>query len=96
MKSVFTFIFLLSAVQAAPAPSASGNPSLRGSKDLVGYSPSRDVPMKNTTIPYQLVKGQKEDADKGVYLDFQTVEQPQAIRGSKGGTDPGPRTFPPR
>lgn len=69
------------------------NPPFRGPDNLVGYSPSHDVPVKNTSVQYTLVKGQKEDADKGVYLDFSDVGQPQPLRGSLGGTDPGPSRF---
>lgn len=69
------------------------NPPLRGPDNLVGYSLSHDVPVKNTSVQYTLVKGQKEDADKGVYLDFGDVGQPQPLRGSLGGTDPGPSRF---
>ena len=88
-KQLFTLVLLFSAAQAAPA----SNPGLRGSGDLVGYSPSRTVPVVNTSVKYELVKGQKEDADVGVYLDFEGVENPQPIRGSHGGTDPGPSMF---
>jgi len=86
MKHILALVLLFSAAQAAPT----SNPGLRGSGDLVGYSPSRDVPVKNTSVQYELVKGQKEDADVGVYLDFKDVKNPQPIRGSHGGTDPGP------
>lgn len=40
---------------------------------------------------YQLVPEQQEDADLGLYLDLNEVYSPQPIRGSNGGTDPGPR-----
>ena len=40
---------------------------------------------------YQLVPEQQEDADLGLYLDLNEVQNPQPIRGSNGGTDPGPR-----
>lgn len=86
MKHILALILLFSTAQAAPA----SNPGLRGSGNLVGYSPFRDVPVGNTSVQYELVKGQKEDADVGVYLDFEDVENPQPIRGSHGGTDPGP------
>ncbi|ODM21439.1 hypothetical protein SI65_02283 [Aspergillus cristatus] len=87
MKHILALVLLFAAAQAAPT----SNPGLRGSGDLVGYSPSRDVPVKNTSVQYELVKGQKEDADVGVYLDFKDVKNPQPIRGSHGGTDPGPK-----
>ena len=93
------FSLLLSGhlIQAAPAPVHSSssspgaqNPPLRGSKDLVGYSASHDVPVKNTSVQYQLVPGQKEQPNDGRYLKFENVDQPQPIRGNKGGSDPGP------
>ena len=40
---------------------------------------------------YQLVPEQQEDADLGLYLDLNEVQNPQPIRGFNGGTDPGPR-----
>lgn len=79
------------AVSSASA-SSSPNPPLRGSEDLLGYSPSNVLTTENTDdVPYQPVEGQNLDAIDGFYLDFESVENPQPIRGSKGGTDPGPR-----
>lgn len=40
---------------------------------------------------FKLVNGQQADADLGLYLDFDSVEKPQPIRGEFGETDPGPR-----
>lgn len=40
----------------------------------------------------ELVNGQEADADLGLYLDFNSVDVPQPIRGDLGATDPGPRT----
>ena len=40
---------------------------------------------------YRLTPEQQEDADLGLYLDLDEVHNPQPIRGSHGGTDPGPR-----
>lgn len=84
-------------IQAAPAPVSPSSPSkggqnppLRGSDDLVGYSPSHNVPIKDTSVQYHLVPGQKEQPNDGRYLKFEDVDQPQPIRGNKGGTDPGP------
>lgn len=74
-------------IQAAPTGQ---NPPLRGSDDLVGYSASHDVPVKNTSVEYHLVPGQKEQPNDGRYLKFEDVDQPQPIRGNKGGSDPGP------
>ncbi|CRG91686.1 hypothetical protein PISL3812_08737 [Talaromyces islandicus] len=78
---------------AAPAAIASSNPQ-RGGSGLIGYSPSNTISNDNTeTISYQLTPSQTQDADIGAYLDFSTIDNPQPIRGSLGGTDPGPRNL---
>jgi len=60
---------------------------------LLGYNPSNVVVNADTDdIEYTLVPGQTDSAVVGAYLDFNNVENPQPIRGSKGGTDPGPQT----
>lgn len=41
----------------------------------------------------QLVPGQAADANLGVFLDMNSVDRPQPLRGDLGSTDPGPRTF---
>lgn len=44
----------------------------------------------------ELVLGQKADGKLGLYLDFNSATYPngpQPIRGTKGATDPGPRTY---
>jgi hypothetical protein len=82
---------LLPLVNAAPAGSG-GNPGLRGSEALVGYSPTEKVPTGAAPhIQYSLLPGQTEDAKIGSYLDFENIANPQPIRGSTGGDDPGPR-----
>lgn len=84
---------LLPLVNAAPARRAS-NPPLRGTGALVGYSPSEKVASgTQPDIKYSLLPGQKIDPDIGAYLEFERVDNPQPIRGSTGGNDPGPRTF---
>ncbi|KAL4959785.1 putative oxalate decarboxylase [Aspergillus stella-maris] len=67
------------------------DPPLRGSEDLLGYSPNNKLAPPTGEIPYTLVPGQTDDKDLGTYLDFSNVENPQPIRGSLGGDDPGPR-----
>lgn len=42
---------------------------------------------------YELVPGQRADADIGLYLDFSKTPNPQPIRGSNGYTDAGPRMY---
>lgn len=85
-------LLLLPSVHGAPASrSNEGNPPLRGSQSLIGYSESNTITEKSTEgIKYTLVPGQKDDADDGIYFDFETADNPQPIRGSTGGTDPGP------
>lgn len=75
-------------------PGSSGN--LRGGANLIGYNPTNPVSTDTTVIPpsdFQLAPGQTEDADLGLYLDFNGVENFQPIRGNDNSpTDPGPRT----
>ncbi|TAQ90162.1 hypothetical protein B7494_g1458 [Chlorociboria aeruginascens] len=42
---------------------------------------------------FPLVNGQEADLDLGLYLDFNSVENPQPIRGTGGQTEPGARTY---
>ncbi|TLS22401.1 uncharacterized protein PpBr36_09936 [Pyricularia pennisetigena] len=78
----------------APVESPTGQ--LRGSIDLQGGIAPRP-PVKggdSAKVPNpQLVKGQEADGKLGLFLDFNSVEIPQPIRGDKGSTDPGPRTY---
>lgn len=39
---------------------------------------------------YPLVNGQDAPSKLGLYLDFNSVENPQPLRGGGGQTDPGP------
>lgn len=41
---------------------------------------------------YPLVSGQEADAKLGLYLDFNSVKNPQPLRGEGGQTDPGAST----
>ncbi|KAL2009489.1 hypothetical protein VTN00DRAFT_5296 [Thermoascus crustaceus] len=88
---------LLAAFQTAngaPTSNSGGNPPLRGSEDLLGYSTSNTLTKEDTdAIKFKLVPGQKDDPRDGVYLDFEHAENPQPIRGDKGATDPGPRNY---
>lgn len=87
----------VSSVRGAPlalTKSASGNPPLLGSEDLLGHSSSNTISADNTEdITFTPVPGQTADADDGFYLAFDNADSPQPIRGSKGGTDPGPRNL---
>lgn len=68
---------------AAPAPR---------DESLLGFNPNNGVVNQDTdAIPFSLVPGQTNAATNGPPLDFTTSQNPQPIRGTKGGTDPGPR-----
>lgn len=96
-RAVYLLPALLSLVNAAPArrdASTGGNPGLRGSEALVGYSATEQVTSgSKPDIKFTLLPGQKEDPKIGSYLDFENVENPQPIRGTTGSDDPGPRKF---
>ncbi|PQE17262.1 oxalate decarboxylase family bicupin protein [Rutstroemia sp. NJR-2017a BVV2] len=74
----------------APTGSLYGPDSLRG--EIVQPSP---ISGGDSAIvsDYPLVSGQEADADLGLFLDFNGVENPQPIRGTLGQTDPGPQTY---
>ena len=76
--------------QSPGPPSYSG--SVYGSPSFAGPD-GNPVDTADSAIVsnYQLVPGQQENADLGLYLDLNEVQNPQPIRGSNGGTDPGPR-----
>lgn len=66
-------------------------PALRGDESLLGdIGPITQAPAPPVD-DYDLAPGQDADPDLGFYFDFTKVNNPQPIRGSKGGTDPGPR-----
>jgi hypothetical protein len=74
---------------AAPTGTASASPP----ESLLGYNPDNIVINANTDdIQYEFAPGQTDSANIGPILDFNNIENPQPIRGTKGGTDPGPRT----
>ena len=76
--------------QAIGPPGASGSPY--GSEDFLGPNGNPVNPADSAIVTdYQLVPGQTADADLGLYLDLEVAENPQPIRGSLGGVDPGPR-----
>jgi quercetin dioxygenase-like cupin family protein len=76
-----------------PPPSASAAAAgLRGPVSLLGYGTGNKLTTENTdAITYKLVPGQTDNANLGTYLDFENTPNPQPIRGTKGGLDPGPR-----
>lgn len=87
---------ILNPPTALPSGPSGASGSIRGPTSLAGYNPAFPV---DTSLPavvpqsqYQLAPGQSEDADLGLYLDLDSVENPQPIRGgTKAPTDPGPR-----
>ena len=98
--------FLLPLVSSAPAapsaapdappvtlpPGSSG--SLRGSPGLIGPDGNPINPGESAVVPNpETVPGQDADPKLGLYLDFTKVQNPQAIRGNRGATDPGHRKF---
>lgn len=71
--------------------------SLYGSEDLLGgraTEPDTSAESNSAVVPDpQYVNGQDADRKLGLYLDFNSVEAPQPVRGGYGATDPGPRTY---
>lgn len=79
-------------IPTATAPSG----SLRGDSSLLGGNaplPNPDTSDSAVVPDPQLVNGQEAEAKLGLYLDFDSADPPQPIRGTEGATDPGPRTF---
>ena len=97
MFQFVAIICLLQGINAAPVPSGTspGPPgasgSLTGTEALLGPD-GNPINTADTTIVtnYELVPGQTEESDFGLYLDFTSASNPQPIRGTFGGTDPGP------
>lgn len=81
-----------------PMPSVSApRGQLRGDLSLQGgIAPRPKVTGGDSAVVQdaQMVVGQEADAKLGIFLNFNSVEKPQPIRGDLGATDPGPRTSP--
>jgi hypothetical protein len=78
---------------AAPTGTKSADAPVPRDVSLLGFNPANGVINQDTdAVSFVLVPGQTDTATIGPSLDFTTSENPQPIRGSKGGTDPGPRT----
>ncbi|KAK3324894.1 RmlC-like cupin domain-containing protein [Apodospora peruviana] len=78
-----------------PTVTAASGP-LRGNSSLLGDNAPRPNPATadSAIVPSpQLVDGQEADGKLGLYLNFSSANPPQPIRGDRGNTDPGPRTF---
>ncbi|GKU01936.1 oxalate decarboxylase [Fusarium langsethiae] len=80
-----------------PTPTVtSTSGSLYGDSSLLGGKAPLPDPDKSDSAVVKdptLVNGQEADAKLGLYLDFDSVDVPQPIRGGLGATDPGPRTY---
>lgn len=75
----------------APGPPGASR-SLYGSQSFEGPDGNPVDPADSAEAnDYQLVPGQNEDEDLGLYLDLESVPNPQPIRGTGGGTNGGPR-----
>jgi hypothetical protein len=77
-----------------PIPTATADSgSLYGSPSLVGEI-AQPAPASGgdsaVVSNFPLVNGQEAATDLGLYLDFNSVENPQPIRGTGGQTQPGP------
>jgi hypothetical protein len=96
-------LLLALALRTTAAPVATDQPtptrtfaisgSLYGPTTLRGYDPSLPFSTEDTTIPEgQIVYAPDQASDTiGESFDFSDVPTPQPIRGTKGGTDPGPK-----
>lgn len=61
--------------------------SLRGTEALLGDTGTPiDTSNVATTTDYTLLPAQDEPQDDGFYFDFTQTDDPQFIRGTKGGT----------
>lgn len=79
-----------------PIPTvAAASGSLYGGSDFLGGNAAEPSPDSESAVVDKpvYVNGQSADKKLGLYLDFNSVEVPQPVRGGYGGTDPGPRTY---
>ena len=100
LLSVILLAFNFTSIVAAPVNTVPGLPvgppgasgSIIGSAAFQGTDGNPVDPSDSAFVSdYQLVAGQSQDSDDGLYLDFTSIPNPQPIRGTGGGTDPGPR-----
>jgi oxalate decarboxylase family bicupin protein len=79
-------------VSALPAP----NPTINQhptETSYLGYNPTNVLDTADThSIQFSYAPGQTNSPNDGASLNFIGLDNPQPIRGSKGGDDPGPRT----
>ena len=80
-----------------PSPITTGTSgSLYGLANLLGEATAASsVSGGDSAIvsDHPLVNGQEADSKLGLYLDFNSVQNPQPIRGTSGQTDPGPSMY---
>ncbi|PVH78080.1 Bicupin, oxalate decarboxylase/oxidase [Cadophora sp. DSE1049] len=82
----------LAAFQQVASGAPTGTSTAPSPTSLLGYNPANGVQFEDTdNIQFSLLPAQTQDANIGAFLDFNGVENPQPIRGSRGGLDPGPR-----
>lgn len=80
---------------ASATPTGSSSASLYGSEDLLGEV-TQPAPVSGgdsaeaPATDIELVNGQEAPQDLGLYLDFNSVDVPQPIRGDGGGFANGP------
>jgi hypothetical protein len=88
-----SLLLAIASLQQTALAAPTGTSSAASPTSLLGYNPANVVQNENTDdIDFQFAAGQTDATTVGAYLDFNTVKNPQPIRGTKGGTDPGPRT----
>lgn len=86
-------LLALATIQQAVVGAPTGTSSAPIPTSLLGFNPANGVKFEDTdNIQFSLAPAQTQDASIGESLDFNGILNPQPIRGSKGGTDPGPRT----
>lgn len=68
--------------------------SLYGTEALLGgNAPEPDTSESAIVENPEFVPGQSADRKLGLYLDFNSVDAPQPVRGGYGAPEPGPRTY---
>lgn len=88
-----SLVGLLAASASLVLSAPTGTSSPPTATSLLGYNPANVVVYQDTdNIPFTLVPGQTDAATIGAALNFDNVDLPQPIRGTKGGLDPGPQT----
>ncbi|RPB21164.1 Bicupin, oxalate decarboxylase/oxidase [Terfezia boudieri ATCC MYA-4762] len=91
---VLVFLWVVSKSFAAPAAisleatkSYTLSGDLRGPTTLRGYDESYPFPTQNThPDKIEYAPGQKLDEPEGGFLDFNDIDNPQPLRGNRGGT----------